>query len=339
MTGILLLGIAHGLSDAAAGFAVGALLQRGGSEGGLLIFLYNGLAFGLQPVAGLVLDRLKQARRGAAFGLILTSIGLVIFRLNPRLGILLIGLGSAFFHAGGGAVSILNSPGRASGPGVFAAFGVIGLAIGFRLSFTHALSMTTYLAVPLGILAIAVMFIRSSSYQPTGNFELSSGFEIPVILIVAAYALRSFVWTGVDRVVDGSTTLALFIGFSAGFGKLLGGFLSDRIGWWKWAFLSLTGAVLLLASARDLVIPLLVGVFLLQSVTGLTIAWLGRALPDSPAFAASLALGAAVILGGLPFAFTKGVWFGGTAILISIPVSLFGYWLAIREKDLKTVMN
>ena len=66
MTGILLLGIAHGLSDAAAGFAVGVLLQMGSAEAGLQIFLYNGLAFGLQPIAGLVLDRLKQAQRGAA---------------------------------------------------------------------------------------------------------------------------------------------------------------------------------------------------------------------------------------------------------------------------------
>jgi MFS transporter, FSR family, fosmidomycin resistance protein len=339
MTGILLLGIAHGLSDAAAGFAVGVLLQMGSAEGGLLIFIYNGLAFGLQPIAGLVLDRLKQAQGGASLGLILSSIGLAVFWSNPRPGILLIGLGSAFFHAGGGAVSILNSPGKASGPGVFAAFGVIGLVIGTRLSFMYTLSMSTYFAAGLVILAIAAMFIRSPSYKLTGKFELSSGLEIPVILIVAAFALRSLVWTGVDKVVDSSTYLALLIGLSAGIGKLVGGFLSDRIGWLKWTFLSLTGAAFLLAFARDLIISLLIGIFLLQSVTGLTISWLGRMLPDSPAFAASLALGAAVLVGGLPFAFTNGVWFGGTAILISLPVSLFGYWLVLREKVEKPLLN
>ena len=339
MTGILLLGIAHGLSDAAAGFAVGVLIQRSSADGGLLIFLYNGLAFGLQPVAGLLLDRLNQSHKGAAFGLVMASIGLAIFWLNSLLGILLIGFGSAFFHAGGGAVSILNSPGKASGPGVFAAFGVIGLVIGIRLSFTYAVSMATSFSALLIILAGIIWFIRSPSNDPAGNIRILSGYEIAIILILAAFALRSFIWTGVDRGVDGTTSLALFIGFSAGFGKLVGGFLSDRIGWLKWTFLSLTGAALSLAFARDLDIALLIGVFLLQSVTGLTISWLGRVLPDSPAFAASLALGAAVILGGLPFAFTNGAWFGATAILVSLPLSLLGYWMVLRESAEESVMN
>lgn len=331
MTGILLLGLAHGVSDAAAGFVVGRLLQSGSVENGLLILLYNGLAFGLQPVAGLLLDRLNQSSKGAALGLFLTSIGLAAFLLNPRLGILLVGLGSAFFHAGGGAVAILNSPGKASGPGVFAAFGVIGLVLGTRLSFMETGPITTFFMLLLVILAVAAMFIRPAGMKPAGNAELPSGFEIPVIIVLAAFALRSFVWTGVNGVVDNSSSLALLLGFSAGIGKLAGGFMADRIGWLKWTFLSLCGAALLLAFARDLVIPLLVGVFLLQSVTALTISWLGRAMPGSPALAASLALGAAVIAGGLPFAFSRGAWFGLSAILSSLALSLAGYWSALRK--------
>ncbi len=332
MTGILLLGIAHGMSDAAAGFVVGVLLQMSSPEGGLLIFLYNGLAFGLQPIAGLLLDRLNQPSKGAALGLLLTSIGLAIFWLNPRPGILLIGLGSAFFHAGGGAVSILNSPGKASGPGVFAAFGVIGLVIGIRLSSMNDLPITIYLAAALVFFAITALFIHSVEMKSTGNFEIPSGLEFPLILVLIAFTARSFVWTGVDRALDGSTYLALYVGFSAGIGKLAGGFLADRIGWLKWTFLALTGAALLLAFARDHGIPLLIGAFLLQSVTALTISWFGRALPESPALAASLALGAAVVAGGLPFVFTGGDWFGSSAILISLTVSSVGYWLAFRER-------
>ncbi|MBM3125565.1 MAG: MFS transporter, partial [Chloroflexi bacterium] len=110
MMTILLLGIAHGLSDAAAGLAVGWLMQNGGADAGLLIFLYNGLAFGLQPVSGLLLDVWKKPRLGVALGLALTSIGLVSFQFDARPGMLLIGLGSALFHAGGGAISIILSP-------------------------------------------------------------------------------------------------------------------------------------------------------------------------------------------------------------------------------------
>jgi predicted membrane channel-forming protein YqfA (hemolysin III family) len=215
---------------------------------------------------------------------------------------------------------------------VFAAFGVIGLVIGIRLSFTNDLPITVYLAAALVFFAITALFIHSVEMKSTGNFEIPSGLEFPLILVLIAFAARSFVWTGVDRALDRSAYLALYVGFSAGIGKLAGGFLADRIGWLKWTLFSLAGAALLFAFARELIIPLLIGAFLLQSVTGLTISWFGRVLPDSPAFAASLALGAAVIVGGLPFAFTEGAWFGTAAILISLPISMAGYWLVFREK-------
>jgi hypothetical protein len=58
---ILLLGTAHGVSDAAAGFAAGLLLQMGSAEGGhLLIPLLLG-AFLLQSVTGPTVSWLGQA--------------------------------------------------------------------------------------------------------------------------------------------------------------------------------------------------------------------------------------------------------------------------------------
>src|SRR3972149_4648827 len=98
----LLFGLAHGVSDASAGLLVGIAWQLNSPAGKYLILLYNGLAFGLQPIAGLLLDRLNQPRRGAAIGLLCTAAGMTVIRCTLTPGIVLVGIGSALLHAGGG---------------------------------------------------------------------------------------------------------------------------------------------------------------------------------------------------------------------------------------------
>jgi hypothetical protein len=39
-----------------------------------------------------------------------------------------------------------------------------------------------------------------------------------------------------------------------------------------------------------------------------------------------------VVIGGLPFVFTSGSWFGAGAILLALPLSLLGYWLVLRRR-------
>jgi len=329
MMTVWLLGIAHGLSDAAAGLAVGWLMQNGSADAGLLIFLYNGLAFGLQPVSGLLLDVWKKHRMGIALGLALTSIGLVSFQFDARPGMLLIGLGSALFHACGGAISIMLSPNKASGPGVFSAFGVIGLVTGVQLSPLYGSFLIPALGVSTAALSIAGIVLRVPAGGSSGKSKLSSGYEVSILIIVIAFALRSLVWSSVDLAPEETVLQAILIGISAGLGKLIGGFLSDKMGWLNWMIVALIGSALSLTLASGQTL-LMIGVFLLQSVTGLTIAWLGRVLPDSPAFAASLALGAAVIIGGLPFVFTDATWFGDTILLSALSLSMLGYLVALR---------
>jgi FSR family fosmidomycin resistance protein-like MFS transporter len=326
----LLLGLAHGLSDAAAGFLVGILFKlSGGANSGYLIFLYNGLAFGLQPIAGLVIDRSRQPKRFTAIGLALTAVGLLILYPGLRWSIALIGTGSALFHAAGGAMAISNTPQRASGPGVFAAFGVVGLAFGLSLSPYHSFFTITVFSVALFTFALILWFGRVSQetaeHQP-GTF--GAGNELWIILLVMAFALRSFVWSGVDRAVADFSSLAIWLALAAGAGKFLGGFVSDRFGWSRWAVTSLGLSLALLVSGQNNIFLLLLGVFFLQSVTALTVAAFGQMLPGSPALAASLGFGAAVILGGMPFLFIQHM--GVAAILVALSGSMVGYWLILR---------
>jgi FSR family fosmidomycin resistance protein-like MFS transporter len=131
-----------------------------------------------------------------------------------------------------------------------------------------------------------------------------AGYEWLILTLILALALRSTVWTGLELRAEGQATLLLQIALAAGLGKALGGLLADRLSWWRWIIVALALASSLLVIhgmiANKGVFLLLAGVFFLQSLTPALLAALGQALPGRPGVAASLGLGLAVILGGLP---------------------------------------
>ncbi len=314
----LILGLAHGASDASAGLLVGLILQQKTPDVNILILLYNLLAFGLQPIFGMAFDRIRQPKPGASLGLILTVLGLLTVQANLNIAIILIGLGSAGLHAGGGSVAITSTPGKASAPGVFAAFGVVGLALGGLAALHYSPWIAQALAILLASLAVIIWLMPQNSTTGWNKLEPVLGnaalrvSNVLVILLVLAVALRSTVWVDAQINVGRYSSAALWVALAAGTGKLMGGFASDRIGWDRWMLTAMGSSAVLLAFTSNEIIPatgwawlpgLLLGVFFLQSMTPLSIAAAGKALPHSPALAASLTLGTAIITGGLPFFF------------------------------------
>lgn len=322
----LLLGLAHGVSDASAGLLVGLLWRSNLPNSAALILLYNGIAFGFQPVAGLALDRWNQPRRGAALGLLCTALGLIASLKFLAVGVALVGIGSAFLHAGGGAVAIQAQPGCASQIGLFAAFGVVGLSLGTLASAVFSLKTVALFAGGLLVIAALVWWWKPRLYaesRAAAAEPLSHAAWTAALILLAAVALRSLSWTGVQTSQQAVTALQLAL--AAGTGKLLGGFLADRLGWRLWAGLSLAGALGLLWLGADLGAAVLAGVALLQSLTPLSMAAMGRYLPNSPALASSLANGLGVMLGGIAFFFLPRGWFDGTVLVAAVTASAILY--------------
>ena len=338
----LLLGIAHGVSDAAAGLMVMRIILEGVTlRGSLLILLYNGLAFACQPLAGLLLDRWGVPALGSAVGLFLIAAGCVGFLLNPAPGIALAGIGSALFHAGGGSLSIRVAPNRAFAPGVFTSFGVVGLSIGSQLAYSLSWSVVWGFAFVLsGLATVIVLWRRNARVK---NFVNAKEFEhylstqnwiiiiIIIIVLSIAVALRSLVWTGVYSSFQLKAQLLLWLAVAAGAGKLLGGFLADWAGWLRFSIVALGIAVVFLFLGGTHFPSLLVGVFFLQSVTPLSVAALGKMMPRMPALAASLALGVAIIVGGLPFFILSPGWFGREVVIVALALSAVGYTWGLRR--------
>ncbi len=332
----LLLGIGHGLSDASAGLLVGLIIRQRAQDMNAQILLYNLVAFGLQPLAGMLFDRIRQPKHGAAVGLLITVTGLLITPLNLNIAIMLIGIGSACLHAGGGSVAITSTPGKASAAGVFAAFGVIGLTVGGMASINYSDIAENILILLLIILATIIWVVPHVSSELVER--TSSPMPVSLLIIfflVIAIALRSTVWVGTQIRVERYTSAALWLAIAAGTGKLVGGFAADRWGWKRWGLVVLAGAGVLLVFSDFSLLALMVGALLLQSVTPLSIAAVGRSLPKSPALAASLALGTAIIAGGLPFFFLKSGWFEPAILAITLLISTLLYWYVLKKPGLE----
>ncbi len=330
----LLTGLAHGVSDAVAGFLVMQVLMLNSLPAIDYILLYNALAFGLQPVAGLLLDTFNVPRRAAAIGLLLSALSLALTWFSLTGGILLAGLGSALFHAGGGSISLISAPNRAAGPGVFTAFGEVGLALGSQLGFYFSATTTTLFVLALIILSSALWFFPIPSTISSQPDSVPSGLNIELLAfgLVLAVALRSLVWTVIQSDVAGYSQLALSIALAAGLGKLIGGFLADQFGWRMYALIAVVTSAFLLAFRGEAHWAMLAGIFFLQSVTPLSLAALGRLMPSSPALAASLVLGIGALLGGLLLAIASPVWVSGPLGIIVVLFASGGfYWFTLRR--------
>jgi len=232
------LGLAHGVSDCAAGFLIGGLALSGSpSQSGWLALAYNGLAFGLQPLAGWLADRSRRYREMLLAGLALSEMALLLFGFQPWLAIGLAGLGSAALHAAGGGLAIQATPGRASGPGWFAAPGVLGLAIGGLLA-AQAIDPTWTLVLALAGVgaAAATLCPRRSSLTPQPAFQKAgpSASEWIIPLLVLTLALRSTLWTGLQLQAEVQAGLFLWLALAAALGKAFGGMLADQLSWRRW---------------------------------------------------------------------------------------------------------
>ena len=151
---LALYGLAHALVDTiSAGvlFTIwqGAVVET--AEASWLFLLYNLLAFGTQPLLGLIVDWSHRPRAAALVG------GLVLAAATagnggwPRVAVCLVGVGNAVFHLGAGSICLTLTPGRATAPGCFVAPGAVGVFAG-----TYLGQGGSFLAWPF-VLALALI--------------------------------------------------------------------------------------------------------------------------------------------------------------------------------------
>lgn len=311
----LILGIAHGIADATAGFLLSSLSHTVSLEQtSWLIILYNILGFGYQPLAGIVTDRLKRPRLSVLIGLLLLLLAIVIVSWQSQFAVILAGLGSATFHVGGGALALASTPDRTTGLGIFAAPGVVGLAIGGALGLTGYSATVPLILLLGGIMAViaGMKLPKFPDNNPNSKIQNPKLDDWVMLVLISAIALTSTVWTSFQFLLQTHLDIIIALAVAAAIAKVLGGILAQRWGWRRWTISSLTVAALLFIFGGQHRLTLLFSLALLQSNIPVTLAATAQLMPNQPATASGFALGLAILVGGIPI-------LGGLSHIVGIP--------------------
>lgn len=330
----VLFGTAHGLNDFIAGYLLAHLssVSTNWQLNTLSFLVYSLLAFGGQLPAGMLVDKVRKIRGFSMLSLLLMVAAIAISYLNIYAAILFSGFASAFIHVCGGTACYLSDNKSATLSGIFTAPGVVGLitggiAAGLHFEYFHLF------VLPLVLLLVWLMKEELPVYvakPESDEAPLLDSHDFFMLILLMAIAFRSLWWNVVHMMCFNYDAWLLGIGCSAGAGKLLGGYISDKVDWKKFIFISMSGAVLSLHIGRDYFPLMCVGVALLQSAVPLTLLLMQQYLQSTPATASGLSLGIAIVLAGLP-AYTEqfrlvqranGFW-----LLLGIAFIVSNFWL------------
>ena len=310
---------AHGAVDAAcvgtlwSAYHAGALSSHAAWSA---FFLYNLLAFAVQPLLGLGADHYRVSRSLAAGGalVVAAAVGLAWIPGTVFAAVAVVGLGNAFFHVGGGVISLKAAPGRATPLGVFVAPGAAGVVAGTLVGraggpvWLFALALVPLaagvLALPAPRFAGASSRDGDSSSRPAGarerpagtgprlagtaTREAGGGIELIVLLLLFVVAARA--WVGMAVVLPWKSDAWLLAGLTTGvvLGKALGGVLADRFGWRSVGVSALLVSIPLLALGPASAAAGITGTFVFNMTMPITLVAVAHALPGHEGFAFGL---------------------------------------------------
>lgn len=292
--------IIHGIIDlSCVSVVLGSLTYYGfeARELFILIVTYNIIAFGLQAPFGYFVDRFQLPKVSALIGCILVLSSIFLFEI-PALAVILSGLGNAFFHVGGGSISLNINPQKATAPGIFVAPGALGLTVGTLIGKSG-----TFTAWPFILLLLFACVFILLNKVPKINYHKESVkqeiryFKLVVILILLSVSIRALYGLTATWKVDINLLLTLTIAIFAG--KALGGIVADKFGWIKTAIFALLISAPLLSFFQNSPVLAIAGVFLFQMTMPITVTALSNMLPGRSATAFGLTV-LALIIGVLP---------------------------------------
>jgi FSR family fosmidomycin resistance protein-like MFS transporter len=293
-TGVTLLvyGLGHLVVDAISAGILLTLWQGemlASPEVGTYFLLYNLLAFGVQPLLGLVVDWSRQPRTAALFGSALVAVATALFGRWPLSAVVVAGVGNAIFHLGAGSICLQLKPGHAAAPGLFVAPGVLGLFLG-----TYLGQAGNFVAWPfvLGLAVLGVAMTRipipaTVAVPPVAGWQWK-WIGVALVLLLGCVSTRSLVGFSVVLPWKSGFALAVTLTVAVALGKALGGVMADRWGWGRIAVGGLALSTSLLAFVAHSPVAAIAGMFLFNLAMPVTLVATANLLPGRPAFAFGL---------------------------------------------------
>lgn len=241
--------ILHFLVDGLCAFAMfGPFATR--ENWYLNVLLYNFCAFALQMPMGAVLDILN-GRRGLQkyeFSFVFAIVGVLLTVLGALTHPVILGVGNALFHLGGGVGSIQEDEARdwhGRGLGVFVAPGALGLYLGTQLA-KGKIPLNISWVILIGVSAIFCLRwcyrvqtsreILALEVVASSDKKEGSGILIGCLLVVI---LRSYIGMSVEFSWKSTLFAGMVAVLAIVLGKMAGGFVSAWAGMRRTVVLSL----------------------------------------------------------------------------------------------------
>lgn len=282
---LFLLGFAHFFVDFSCTSLL-ALLAAQESYEEILLYaaLYNGLAFAFQLPLGALGDIWQQNRLMAALGCCLVAAGALM--QQPLVLCVLIGLGNACFHVGGGREVLLRGGGKAGLAGRFVAPGALGIFLGPKLANSFSwlpLLLFAGLAV-FSLLLFSSHRRTQSAAPPSAEAVVLTGPKRVLFLscMFLTVLIRSYMGTVLRYSFLGSFLPALLFSLCIFGGKFWGGSLADRFGVLRFSTVSQLLSCLFLVLSVWIPYLAMPGIFLFNTSMAITAAGLYRAVPRFP---------------------------------------------------------
>lgn len=294
-------GLLHGVNDLAAGFLLAAYtLHHGYNESFLFISIYAILGFGGQLPVGFWLDRRKDLKFSAVIAVFLLLLTILCSFISIKMAIVFSGLASAFVHVTGGAICLQAHENKSGPLGLFTAPGVLGLTIG-GIAGNAGFFLPVILLLASLVIAYFIFKNPFPLYQTFDKKESElDNHDLLMLLILLFMCFRSFLFDVVNYVAGFYEDGLLYLGVSAFLGKIIGGFVADKVGIKKFIYITLLFALLLFQFGKENIYMLCAGIAFLQSSVPVTLLMIGRSLPFHPATASAFSLGTSIVLAGLP---------------------------------------
>lgn len=283
--------LCHMLTDFCCAYFMFSAVFNGGTWD-MAALLYNFCGFALQMPLGLLADRLNQNWLVAAVGCVFVAVAFLMGGALIPASVIL-GLGNALFHVGGG-VDILNVSGKTAGIlGIFVSPGALGIYFGTVLGKSAILPW--FLPVIFMIWSALLIALtcrgrgksRGSSHNAPVSFPaVGEGAYFEAVLLFLVVCLRSYMGTIFSFSWKTGVWPLLFV-CGVALGKAAGGFLSDWIGPLQASVVSLGASAVLFLFSNDAVCGTL-AVFLFNMTMPITLSAVADVFPGAKGFSFGL---------------------------------------------------
>ena len=277
---------------------------------GAVALLYDFFAFLPQGLIGDFIIKHRKIPYETLGNLFMAAGGALILAFPANAahitGYILLALGNAVLHECGAVATVADSEGKIFPSALFVAGGSFGVVIGQTMG-THQAS-PYWLLIPLVLSELLCLSAKTSvrkARYPVFNV-VSKAVPAGTVLLIAflVTSVRSYIGYAIPISWNKEVWQSFFLFFIMGAGKALGGFLADRFGARKTAFIGTLAAIPFLLFGDRVMVVSCIGVFFFSMTMSITFAMCLSILKTNPGLAFGITT-AGLFLGLLPAFFIQ----------------------------------